>query len=602
MAGSQEARFSLPFDSNAGEVGRDGAKALEELRQKVQGSQNAIREMSASLKTLRGSSDEVKAAKDQLKAKIEAERNAMSAASLQILKAGSSYEKLAQQSKQAANAPNPTDRATDALKGLDIVGRGTFRHLSELKNAFSGLSTGGKIAAVGIVALTVVITALVAATLKAAEALGKFIIESGNAQRSMLLTQEGLLGSAQSARNFADQVDDIRSRVPLAADEVAKLGDELAGKGLKGQPLVDAMNAIAQTTAAKGQAAGDKLKEKLVASLGAGAKQAREAAEKQFGQLNARKMLDLTVQAQHFKDTLASLTRDVNLEPLLEGLHDVLSVFDQSTVSGQAIKELVTLFGDGLSSAVGGSAPLVKTFLKQLLIYILEGTIAFLQIKRQIKETFGPDTIGGVDAMNVALGVAKFAVQSMVYSLVATYAAWRAFEAAVGNVVNSFKALFAVGEQVKKALTGGWSDVGKTIVTGLVSGITGGAGALTGAITGLADKVKGGFKSALGIKSPSKVFEEYGQHTAAGFEKGVSGPAGDSASDAASSMVAPPQGARSGGGPAIGALHLHVEAGGGGNAQAVAKAVSQPSVIAALTKVLEDAVASAGYTPAPGGA
>lgn len=579
-----EAVFPITLESNAKEVSKEAADAMEKLRASIEGSTNKIRALEQSQRLLKGSTQEVIKAKTDLKAKIVAEQAEVTKASLALNKMGKSYGELAQQAKKAtaaetdavkaeSNHTKEGNRLVAALKGLDIVGRRTFRQMNELKEATGGMSGATGIALVGILAMTVAIVELVKRVGEAAIEIGKFIIESANMQRNMLLTQEGLLGSAKSASNFADQIDDIAKRVPLAKDEISKLGDELAAGGLQGDKLVDAMNAVAQTASAKGAAAGDKLKEKLIASMGAGAKQARQAAEKQFGQLNSKKLLDLNVQGQRFKETMEGMTRDINLEPLLNGLQEILSIFDQSTVSGQAIHDLITMIGDGLSTAVGDSAPTVKTFLKQLLIYGLEGAIVFFQLKNRIRDAFGPETAGGISALDAALGIIKVSIGALVIALVGLYGAWRAITA---------------------LLSGGWIDVGKSIISGLVSGITGGASELANAVTGLAGKVKDSFKNALGIHSPSTVFAEYGENVSAGVAQGVDKGA-PAAQSAVTSMVGPPSGGAAGGGgrPEV---HVHIEVGGGGGGD-VAKQLTQPSVLAALTKAVEDALSGNGLVP-----
>lgn len=61
---------------------------------------------------------------------------------------------------------------------------------------------------------------------------------------------------------------------------------------------------------------------------------------------------------------------------------------------------------------------------------------------------------------------------------------------------------------------------GKDIVIGIVDGITSKVSAVMDSARELASKVTTPFKDALGIKSPSKVFEGYGQQTVAGYEIG----------------------------------------------------------------------------------
>lgn len=636
MAGTPEARFSLNFDSNAGQVGGEAAKALDDVRQKILGSQNAIRDLSSSYKSLRGSSDDVKAAKDQLKAKIDAERNAISANSLELLKAGTSYQKLTAQAKDAAKAEDASakaatasssslaheakaaadahgsqasalERVKDALDGTNAVSKGTLRDFGDLRKAVSGAGGAMGVAVIGAVLFVGALVKVAKAAADAAIALGGFILGNANTERTMLLNAQGFLGSAESARNFAEQVDDLSGRVPMARDEIGKLGEELAGKGLKGDELVDAMNAIAQTASGKGQAAGEALKAQLEASLGAGAHAARVKAEKELGALNADKMLDLTVQGEHFHDLMKALTRDVNLTPLLKGLQQVIGFFDQGTVTGQAVKDLVVMIGNGLSNAAASAAPMLVAGMKQLLIYTLEGAISFFQLRDSLRDTFGSDTKSSIDGAGIALAVMKYAVDRTKEGLEAVYLIWRLLAAQIEVVSQVLGGYVTIAKDAKKALTEGWNDIGKQIVTGLASGITGSAGVVVNAVTGLASQVKSAFTGSKGIDahSPSRVFADYGEMTAAGFEQGVSGSAGASAADAVTAMALPPgsvagSGGRGGGGGAV-TVNVAINVDGGAGGADVAKQVTQPSVLAAITKAVEDALGASGYAPARGG-
>lgn len=62
---------------------------------------------------------------------------------------------------------------------------------------------------------------------------------------------------------------------------------------------------------------------------------------------------------------------------------------------------------------------------------------------------------------------------------------------------------------------------GKDIITGLLSGLWGGLSSVGKAVGAVATKVKDTFKNALGINSPSTVFEGFGINIGAGTERGV---------------------------------------------------------------------------------
>lgn len=555
-----EARFQISLEGNAETASTAAADAMAKLRDAILGSQSRVQSFNSELRRLKGSSDEVAAAKNELKAKINAEQAAITAATLGLARHGttlkevsdalrktsasegtlvSEAQKASSVLKTVSKAANDNGtahdrgasgvaRAVDALRGLDVVGRGAFRRMNELKESVSGAGGAVGIAAIGLIGLAAAVVKVTEAAVQGAVAFGKWIIESANAQRSMLLFEQGALGtsrgmlaSAQSAQNFAAQIDDLAGRVPQARDELAALGNELAGKGLRGQPLVDAMNAIAQTASAKGQAAGDLLKAQLEASLGGGAAAARKMAEAQFSAINADKLLDLNVQANRFKENMVAMTRDINLTPLLTAIASITGFFSADSVTGAAIKQIVTAIGNQLGKWAEAAAPFIKNAMKQLLILGLEAGIMFLQLYHRVRDAFGPDTTSSVDLLNVALSGLKGLLDITIGGVIGAYAVWRVLAAALHEVMSAVKAVEDAFSSAKAFLSQGWSDIGKQIIDGLVSGITGGVSAVANAVSGVATKAKDTFKGLLGIHSPSTVFADMGQNTTAGFAQGV---------------------------------------------------------------------------------
>lgn len=64
-------------------------------------------------------------------------------------------------------------------------------------------------------------------------------------------------------------------------------------------------------------------------------------------------------------------------------------------------------------------------------------------------------------------------------------------------------------------------QLGKDLMQGLINGITGMSGAVWDAVTNIASSVADGFKDAMGINSPSKLFEGFGEDTVEGYEIGL---------------------------------------------------------------------------------
>lgn len=662
---SGEASFSINLDSDASEVSSEAAAELEKLRQTIHGSQDAVKQMSSSLRSLRGTSDEVKQAKAQLKAMIDSERNAISASNLALLKQGTTFEKLSGQARKAAaeQAKLAESLKLDELKRIKAQTDGVSGALqkaggplAELKGKFDSLKevlggAGGKMALlVGAAALAAAaLAALVIAAGAAVVSFVKFVVSSADAARNMNILREAMTGSAQNATNLGTQVDALAGKVSTSKEALNTLAASLGRTRLSGQAIVDTFNLVGRAADAMGDDVGNQLKDIVTrgqitkriqinpaelqgtglkfqdvaaalatqmhvgvkeaqqalfegrVKLDDGAKALRTAVEKRFGEINAKKLLSLDVQVAKFKERLASLASDVNIEPLLKGFAELSSLFDSSTVSGATLKELVTIIGDGIGPAFKAVMPIAKGFIKGLIIGALDVAIAFLTLKNGIKKTFGGnDTFAGLDLMRVGLLSAKFAVMGFASGLAITAAAVGAVVLTVMGLVNAFKAIWKGAVTAWDAIANvDWKGLGSSIVDGIVNGLKAGASFLVDSATGLADKVKAGFAGALGIHSPSKVFAGFGMNTAEGFASGVE--AGSStATHAVDSMAgaASSAGSQSSGGgrgsavaPSI-VVQLNFTVGGGG--EGAKRELSEPSFLAMLTKAVEDALRGAG--------
>ena len=114
MATDAQATFSIHLESNASELADDPAESNEAMRDRISAGDQAGREMGGALRRLRGSSDEVKGAKAELVAKINAERDAISAASLKMVKAGTPYDQVAAKTKKLAKEHDELKKKAEA--------------------------------------------------------------------------------------------------------------------------------------------------------------------------------------------------------------------------------------------------------------------------------------------------------------------------------------------------------------------------------------------------------------------------------------------------------------------------------------------------------
>lgn len=654
MASSDKsATFSINLEDNVSGKADDAASALTALRDRVTKGDEALKDMNASLRRLKGSSDEVKAAKEELKGKIAAEQSAITQANLALLKAGTSYDTLAKAAKKTGGEIKPaTDKTTSLGSAIKAAG-GPIESMKGKFEALKGLAgeSGGamRFAAIAAGVLAGAILAVVAAATAGAIALGKWVLGAANAARTSNLFREAATGSAANAAAMGTQIDALADKIPTLKGPLNELANSLALNGVQGQTLVDTFNAVAQASAALGDSAGNKLREfvergrlsqrmfispqelqgtglafddvaKQIAvsmgvgidkaraalfegrvKLGDGAKALRAAVESRFGDINIRRMSDLNVVADKFKEKVAGLAKDVNLEPLNQALSRMMKLFDESTFSGVALKKLITLFGDGLGKTIKFVSPFAEQFFKGLIIGALDLTIGILQLRNRLRETFaGSSFFQNLDLMSLSLTAGKTALSLIAAAFVALGAA---VTLAVAPLIAAGAAYVWLQEQSeafgKLLKATDWGQLGTDIVDGLVGGLKTGGGRIVEAVRGLGTSAKAAFKVALGIASPSKEFAKLGQFTAEGFAVGVDAGA-PKAARSLESMAAAPDGAsagaaggKAGGGVAI-SVPVNIIVQGGGNGQQIGQQIVDSGFLAQLTKAIEDAVKTAG--------
>jgi hypothetical protein len=606
----RQATFGIKIEADSVSA-KSAAGDLEGLRAGIEKSNELIKQLSATNRQLRGSSQEVKDARQQLKAAIDAERASVSKATLELGKHGKLYGQLADQQKKAKES-------TDSIKKAISTAGGPVRDLSDrfasLKELFGGVSSGMALAGVAAVAFAAVLVAFTAAVVASVVALGKFVVESANALRAMSLTREAATGSAADAARFGNQIDLLATKLATPKEKLNELAVSIRksvdGTRIGGQGIVDTFTAVASASEAMGDDVGrsieglitrgkqfgrmrlaplelqgtglkfddiagalaknmkigvDQARQALYSGLvpiDAGAKAVKDAVEKRFGEVNAKKLLDINVIAQKFHENLVGLTKGVNLEPFLKAIKSIADVFSETSSTGQTLKVFITAFGNTLGAVFQGIAPFAVQLIKEMINTALKLGIALVTVASAVVDFASPflkligvrEIMTGLKIAFVALGAAAVVFAAM------TIPIWGPIVAGVGLAAVIFGELVAIvegladidwgflGGQIVKGLTGIWNsaksfvasfvDLGAQIVNGIVTGIENTWTSLTGKVSDLANGIKKSFASALGIHSPSTVFRAYGEQTTAGYAEGVQGTA-PVAARALDDMVAP---------------------------------------------------------------
>lgn len=648
-AGSEEATFTINLGGNAADVAKTTSTAMQELKRQIEAQKAPLQQMNAQLKALKASGA-TEAAKS-LKAQIDAQKASIKGSSAELKKQGDAYKKSNDEAKKLKEVSKDLKVTLDKTvkQYKDLVEKrkklAEDQFASKVKASEEALSMLNGVA-LGVVG---VLAGLAVGFISAAVAAARFVLRGADAARSIGLMREAAMGgNAQWGKNFGEQVDALALKVPTAKEKINELGKELAMSRIGGQVWVDTLNLVTQAAAALGDNAGNKLKEfvergrqfgrfqinpqemigtgvdfkdvaeALSESMKIGVKEAqqalfegrvkladgaaalRAAVEKKFGAINLRQMISLENITKKLGEAFDALTKNVDIEPILKGLKEMADIFSLSTVSGQALKQIVEVFGKELSSSFTSTTPLAKKFIYGLILGAQELVIGYLTVRNSLKKTFGDsELLKNVDMLKVALTAGRYAAYGIA-------AAFVLVAAGVALAVAPFVALYAavtafqtagekMGEWFRKT---DWAAVGGMIVDGLVNGLKLGATKLYDAVKALANGTKNTFKDVLGIQSPSKVFAEFGKNTTEGYAQGVekSSPRAQSAVDAmAPGAPSQKSGGRSGAAPMT--INVTINA-SGGDAKQVAAEVSSSSTLEQLTKAIIDALQGSGL-PVP---
>lgn len=382
--GDKTATFNVKVEASTESV-LAGKYNLEKFRDAVATSQNIIKQYVSNLKALRGSSDEVKKAKIDLKARIDAERDSISRATLAIQAHGSTLK----------GAESDTVAMTSATEGLNLK------------------SIAAK---VGIIALTV-------AVLAGAEAFATFAIHAAAANRALATNLEGTTGSAKNAQAFGWQIDALSQKLPIARDKLYEMGSAMAetwGQSrITGKGIQDSFDAIATVSAGMSDKAGAALQSiidrgKQFGRIGLGyqelrplglkiedvyariaknagrsfqdvqvlsmqgmlnvnafAQAVKEVSHERFDPVIGKKMLDLDVIAMRFKQNLTGLFKNAHIDPFLSSLSKLVALFDENTVTGHELQAAISSIADVFDTLITAVLPAATGGLKHLAATVL---------------------------------------------------------------------------------------------------------------------------------------------------------------------------------------------------------------------------------------
>ena len=501
-------------------------------------------------------------------------------------------EKLGQKALDLASAMQAAMNAGDASK---------FWQLAGAANALEAKTAGVAEKA----------AAAQAALLAEGAALDALRAKAGAAQKS----QEGVGKALEFAKKTAadpgalssglGKVDDLGTALKKLPGPLGNVADGFGDSAEMAKKLLTQLGPVGAAAVAAGIAFAA-LVLGVAAATAAGLKFGIEMADAKRG---VNDVLKLSNQTKRFQKLLQDTFGGLKTDKLMQGLAGIINLFDSSTSSGKALKSLFESIFQPIVDFFANHGADFERFFLGIEIGAMKVAIAVKPLVRGFFEFFGSLGLGSADLKEVgkwffyvaAAGAALVAVVGgvllfalvtlgslLMAPVVAVMALWGALLAFVGWLRSAWND--PMGALLSFANF--WNGLGSSLVDGFIAGITGGISRVVSAVTGLGSAAMGALKGALGIASPSKVFAEFGGHTAEGFAQGVEGGTGR-AGGALESMVAMPD--QPGGGGGRGGVTVTIENMNvsGANAREIAA-----DFVGQLTSILEGDALSLGGAPA----
>ncbi len=255
--------------------------------------------------------------------------------------------------------------------------------------------------------------------------------------------------------------------------------------------------------------------------------------EQRFAGPALEQMRSLDKLSERLRENLQSLFEKLKIGVLLGALQKLVSLLDETSASGKAIRNVLGAFAQPFADAVEAALPYLTAFFKGIIFGALVVVLAALKIKNVLSDLVPPSLTKNIDWITVAFKVAAGVVigLALAFGLLATAGFLLAlpFLTVLGIIV-----LFVAGLIMAIDAIVGWVDeasaafeevdfgaIATDIIDGLIGGLKDGAASLFAAFTDLAKGGYNAFKNAIASKSPSKLFRLAGQTIPQGVALGV---------------------------------------------------------------------------------
>jgi len=461
---------------------------------------------------------------------------------------------------------------------------GGVKSNADLTKSLGGTKAAAILAAAGVAALAAAVIAAAAAFVYGAVKVAIWAVGLADAKRSAELATEAfnVMNPALAGLPF----DDITAQTGQTAAELQGLAKQLQAAKVSAADMPAALRAaaLAETALGKGGAS------EFVSQIQAGKKSVQElatATQQQLGGIVQRQMLSVGAQSATLQRNISEIFGGLNIDPVLDAMRTLVSLFDKNTAAGRALKFLFESVFQPIIDSARQAAYVVEAFYLGVLIGAVKLYIKLKPAIKTIKELLGLNDstleinfksitkIGEALApVLLAIGAAVGGVLLVAFGAVgalvaAQLAIWYGLIKVVGLVVSAFQAVIGAVQSAWSYLKSlDLAELGTQLMMGFVNGITGAAGAVVDAVKNAVGGAIKAAKSLLGIASPSKVFASIGDFTGQGFAQGVEGATPDA--HAAVAAMASPE-------PALAAASSPADA-GAAPAPAAAASAAGPSV------------------------
>jgi hypothetical protein len=561
--------FAVELVDETSGPAEQAASALGRLKTKLDADTKALAAMQKAMRNLKGGTQASSQAARQLSAQISAQKASIASAQARFLALGGSFNEAKKESQgflaSLAAAPGPLGQFAGKLQGMS--------------SGLVGFAGAAAVGVIGVVALVGAIVSLTAAVVNASISLAQYAIAQADARRSELLHLEGLTTirryyglAAGSATELQGAIDRVSRSSALGRGEIQRYTERLYRMGLRGRDLSSALEAVTITASVQGEQMGDRVAG-LAAGLirtGGSVQVLADRVRTRLGGIARRQLLSLDVQARRLREGLSRLFDGLNIEPFLEGLNEVTTMFAESTASSRALRTIITSLFNPLLQGAGAAGPVMRRFFQGLVIGALLFSIGILRVRNLLRDTFGDSELfGNIDALELALMGGLVVFGAIAVSLVTAAAAIGVVVAGFYMLYRAIQPILQLGQTLGRAISGtDWAGLGRSIVDGLAQGITSRYDQVQSAIHGIATSATDALSQALGIQSPSRVFASLGLEIPRGLAQGVeegSSVVSDSTATMAGFATDEAQGGASRGAPrgatTIGPFYIEISAG-----------------------------------------